>query len=67
MVHRKWTEAKVFLKKKIDVHVFRTEFEMAVKNLLKPQRHTSGIFCVECFAIRSTQHKLIELRIGKSR
>ena len=72
MLQRKWTEAKVkfvqdLLKKRgSKVDLFGTEFEMAVKHLVRPQRHTSEIYCVECFASRSTQHELIELGIGKS-
>ena len=73
MVQRKWTEAKVkfvqdlLKKRESKVDLFGTEFEMAVKHLVRPQRHTSEIYCVECFASRSTQHELIELGIGKSR
>ena len=73
MVQRKWTEAKVkfvqdlLKKRESKVDLFGTEFEMAVKHLVRPQRHTSEIYCVECFASRSTQHELIELGIGESR
>ena len=73
MVQRKWTEAKVkfvqdlIKKRESKVDLFGTEFEMAVKHLVRPQRHTSEIYCVECFARRSTQHELIELGIGESR
>jgi hypothetical protein len=71
MTQQKWTEAKVkfvvdILKKHGScINLFGSEFEMAVKHLVKPQEHITEIYCIDCMQSRSTKHDLIELGLGR--
>lgn len=72
MQKRKWTMAKVKFVKDLlrkqgsNVDLFGSEFEMAVKHLVSPQRHITQTKCIECSERRSFRHDLIELGLGRS-